>query len=73
MPSPQGFQPLADFMTTFYDIQIGAMETQELRQQPVPFWVVSFSDTVKGPMHQLFFVVVLPDCTIVEPKGVKRL
>jgi hypothetical protein len=73
MPSPQGFQPLADFMTTVYDIQIGAMETQELRQQPVPFWVVSFSDTVKGPMHQLFFVVVLPDGTVVEPRVEKRL
>jgi hypothetical protein len=27
----------ADFMTTFYHIQIGALETQEFRTQPVPF------------------------------------
>jgi hypothetical protein len=44
----------ADFMTTFYDVQVGALETQEFRQQPIPFWLLSFSDTVKGPMHQLF-------------------
>ena len=41
----------ADFMTTFYGIQIGALESQEFRTEPVPFWLVSFSDTVKGPMH----------------------
>jgi hypothetical protein len=58
----------ADFMTTFYGIQVGALETQELRTTPVPFWLVSFSDTVKGPMlHQLYFVVVLPDGSVVEP------
>jgi len=37
----------ADFMTTFYHVQVGALETQEFRTQPVPFWLVSFSDTVK--------------------------
>jgi hypothetical protein len=26
----------ADFMTTFYHVQIGALETQEFRTQPVP-------------------------------------
>ena len=35
----------ADFVTTFYHAQIGAVETQEFRTQPVPFWLVSFSDT----------------------------
>jgi hypothetical protein len=35
----------ADFMTTFYGIQLGAPETQEFRQQPIPFWLVSFSLT----------------------------
>jgi hypothetical protein len=38
----------ADFVTTFYHAQIGALETQEFRTQPVPFWLVSFSDTTKG-------------------------
>ena len=37
----------ADFVTTFYHAQIGALETQEFRTQPVPFWLVSFSDTTK--------------------------
>ena len=63
----------ADFMTTFYHIQIGALETQEFRTTPVPFWLVSFSDTVQGPLHQLFFVVVLPNGTIVEPRVARRL
>ena len=63
----------ADFVTTFYHAQIGALETQEFRTQPVPFWLVSFSDTTKGPMRQMFFVVLLPDGTIVEPRVVKRL
>jgi hypothetical protein len=56
----------ADFMTTFYGVQIGALETQELRTTPIPFWLVCFSDTVTGPMRQLFFVVVLPDGSVVS-------
>ena len=62
----------ADFMTTYYGVQVGALETQELRQQPIPFWLVCFSDTVKGSLRQLFFVIVLPDGTIVEPRVTKR-
>jgi hypothetical protein len=57
----------ADFMTTFYHVQVGALETQEFRTKPVPFWLVCFSDTVKGPLRQLFFVVLLPDGTVVVP------
>ena len=30
----------ADFVTTFYHAQIGALETQEFRTQPVPFWLI---------------------------------
>jgi len=63
----------ADFMATFYHVQIGALETQEFRTTPVPFWLVSFSDTVKGPMRQMFFVVLLPDGTVVVPRVEKRL
>jgi hypothetical protein len=44
----------ADFMTSYYGIQVGALETQEFRQQPMPFWLVSFSDTVQGPLRQMF-------------------
>src|ERR1700720_989959 len=63
----------ADFMTTFYHVQVGALETQEFRTTPVPFWLVSFSDTIKGPMRQMYFVVLLPDSTVVEPRVEKRL
>ena len=63
----------ADFMTTFYHVQVGALETQEFRTTPVPFWLISFSDTIKGPMRQMYFVVLLPDGTVVEPRVEKRL
>jgi hypothetical protein len=41
-------------MTSSYGIQVGALESQELRQQPIPFWLISFSDTVKGPFKRFF-------------------
>jgi hypothetical protein len=63
----------ADFMTTSYHVQIGALETQEFRTVPVPFWIVCFSDTIKGPMRPMFFVVLLPDGTVVVPRVEKRL
>jgi hypothetical protein len=63
----------ADFMTAFYHVQVGALETQEFRTRSVPFWLVCFSDTVKGPLRQLFFVVLLPDGTVVVPRVEKRL
>jgi hypothetical protein len=52
----------ADLMTTFYHEQVGALETQEFRTTPVPFWLVCFSDTIKGPMRQMFALgsAVLP-------------
>jgi hypothetical protein len=30
----------ADFMTTFCGVQVGTLETQELREKPIPFWLV---------------------------------
>jgi hypothetical protein len=63
----------ADFMTTFYHVQVGALETQEFRTTPVPFWLICFSDTIKGPLRQMFFVVLLPDGTVVVPRVEKRL
>jgi hypothetical protein len=62
----------ADFMTTFYHVQVGGMETQEIRTQPVPPWLVCFSDAVKGPIKNMFFVVLLPDGMVVEPRVEKR-
>jgi|HubBroStandDraft_6_1064221.scaffolds.fasta_scaffold869969_2 hypothetical protein len=63
----------ADFMTTFYHVQVGALETQEFRTTPAPFWLISFSDTVKGPLRQMYFVVLLPDGTVVLPKVAERM
>jgi hypothetical protein len=62
----------ADFVTTFYGVQVGALETEEFRTKPVPFWLVCFSDAIKGPMRQMFFVVLLPDGTVVVPKVTER-
>jgi hypothetical protein len=63
----------ADFMTTFYHVQVGALETQEFRTTPAPFWLISFSDTIKGPLRQMYFVVLLPDGTVVLPKVAERM
>ena len=63
----------ADFMTTFYQVQVGALETQEFRTMPAPFWLICFSDTIKGALRQFYFVVLLPDGTVVEPTVAKRL
>jgi hypothetical protein len=62
----------ADFMATFYHVQVGALETQDFRTMPVPFWLICFSDTIKGPMRQMYFVVLLPDGTVVVPRVEKR-
>jgi hypothetical protein len=62
----------ADFVTTFYRVPVGALETEEFRTTPVPFWLVCFSDAVKGPMRQMFYVVLLPDGTVVVPKVAER-
>ena len=63
----------ADFVTTFYHVQIGALETQQFRTSPAPFWLICFSDTIKGPLRQMFFAVLLPDGTVVEPRVEKLL
>jgi hypothetical protein len=55
----KGEEIAADFTTTFYHIQVGALETQEFRTAPVPFWIACFSDTVKGPIRIRFSVVLL--------------
>ena len=63
----------ADFVTSFYHVQIGALETQQFRTSPAPFWLICFSDTIKGPLRQMFFAVLLPDGTVVEPRVEKLL
>jgi len=51
----------ANLAALFYHLQIGAIEAEELKPVPMPYWLVTFSDSVKGPIRQMFFVVVLPD------------
>jgi len=63
----------ADFKTTFYHVQVGALETQEFRTTSASFWLVCFSDRIKGPMRQMYFVVLLPDGTVVVPRVEKRM
>jgi hypothetical protein len=46
IPKEKASEIAADFMMTFYHVQIGALETQEFRATPVPYWLVCFSDTV---------------------------
>jgi hypothetical protein len=38
--------------TTFYHVQVGALGTQEFQTSPVPFWLICFSDTIKGSLRQ---------------------
>ena len=51
----------ADFMTTFTTSKIGALETQEFRTALAPFWLICFSDSIKGPLRQMDFVALPPD------------
>ena len=44
----------ADFVTTFYHVQIGALETQQFRTSPAPFWLICFSDTSKDHCDKCF-------------------
>jgi hypothetical protein len=62
----------ADFMMSYYHVQVGTLETQEFRTTPLPFWLISFSDTTKGPLRQMYYVVLLPDGTVVQPKVAER-
>ena len=43
------------------------------KTMPVAFWLICFSDTIKGALRQFYVVVLLPDGTVVEPTVAKRL
>src|ERR1700730_11529074 len=59
------------WMQAFYGEQVGAIESQELKTKPVPHWL--FRLTVDDPVERTYFVVLLPDGTVVEPRVVRRL
>ena len=63
----------ADWVTIFYHVQVGAIESQEFRTMPIPHWRFCFSDTIKGPIQRMFFAVLLPNGMIVKPKVSERL
>jgi hypothetical protein len=63
----------ADWVTGFYHVQVGALETQEFRARPTAHWLFCFSDTIKGPIERMLFVVVLPNGMVVQPKVAERL
>lgn len=62
----------ADFMMSFYHVQVGALETQEFRTTPIPYWLICFSDTTKGPLREIYYVVLLADGTVVQPRVAER-
>jgi hypothetical protein len=47
----------ADFMTTYYGVQVGALETQELRQQPTVL-----ARVLLGHRQRIFTAIVLCHC-----------
>jgi hypothetical protein len=63
----------ADFMTTFTTSKIGALETQEFRTALAPFWLICFSDSIKGPLRQMDFVALPPDGRLLSQGWAKSL
>ena|SRR5271165_2811878 len=63
----------ADWVASFYHVQIGTIESQEFRARPIPHWLFCFSDTIRGPIDRMFFVVLLPSGMVVQPKLAERL
>jgi hypothetical protein len=63
----------ANWVPTFYHLQLGSIEYAEFYEKPLPYWLVCFADTVSGPNQHLFFAVVLPDDKIVQPSFSVRL
>jgi hypothetical protein len=46
-----------------YTLTEGAIELL-----PILFWLMAFSDTVNGEIHQIFSAIVLPDGRVVAPR-----
>jgi len=62
-----------DWMRVFYHVQVGAIESREFRTRPIPHWLFCFSETIEGPIQRMYFVVLLPNGMVVEPKFAERL
>lgn len=59
------------WMQFFYGEQVGTIESQELKTKPVQHWL--FRLTVDDPVERTYFVVLLPNGMVVEPKVARRL
>ena len=57
----------ANWVPTFYHLQLGSIENAEFRDKRLPHWLVCFADTANGPIRNLLFAVVLADGRIVQP------
>jgi hypothetical protein len=58
----------ADFMTTFIKYRWGRWKLRNFGQRRSGSGPSAFSDMIKGPMRELYFVVLLPDGTVVVPR-----
>ena len=47
----------ADWMPTFYHLQLGSIEYAEFYEKPLPHCLVCFADTASGPIQHLLFAV----------------
>jgi hypothetical protein len=63
----------ADFMTSFYGVQVGALRLRNFAPRRSHSGSCASQTRSKGPLRQMFFVVVLPDGKVVEPSVSKRL
>jgi hypothetical protein len=60
-----------DWMQVFYGKQVGTIESQELKTTPVPHWL--FRLMIDEPVKRTYFIVLLPDGMVVEPRVARRL
>ena len=60
----------SDWAQSFYDDDSLKVADIELRIEPLRFWLVTFK---KAGTDEEFYVVVLPDGTIVEPQDEERV
>jgi hypothetical protein len=60
-----------DWMQVFYGEQVGTTESQDLKTTPIPHWL--FRLMIDEPVKRTYFVVLLPDGTVVEPRVARRL
>jgi len=63
----------ADFMTTTLSRPGRRTGNAGMSDNSRSIWLICFSDAVKGPLHQMFFVVLLPNGAVVEPTVARRM